>query len=258
MSTRRPAQDVWWVGMCWVEAAQMQADRFEEAFYAWQRALLDAEMRASLKADTDHAKSWRDSYDAHTPYDPHRPIHVPSHALRMQVSSEASFLLVAARNVMRAQDRLPVNARTSMGDQGAIKALRNVLEHYDEADGGSSRTLAADFPSLETEAFAYTNKEIWFGGLSGVPLSRVRAWLHRVRVALVAALEAAGVEVPHDLLASAVEGDDELPWPPERIHYGYWIPHVEEPEWPRRDAPEGVAELMAERFRRLRARDSMD
>ncbi len=236
----------------------MQADRFEETFYAWHRALLDAKTRANLQADTEHAELWRDSYGARPPYDPERPIHVPSHALRMQVSSEAAFLLVAARNVMRAQDRLPADVRTSMGDQEAVKALRDIFEHYDEVDGRSFRTLAAGFPNVNAEAFAYTNNEIWLGGLEGVPLSRVRAWLYRIRVALVAALPAARVEVPHDLLASTVEGDDELAWPPERVHYGCWIPHVDEPEWPRRGAPPGVAELMAERFRLLRARDIVD
>jgi len=253
-----PDEDVWGQGLRWIEAARMQADRFEDAFYAWNRALLDAEMRARLAADTEHARTGRASDDEHVLYDPQRPIQVPSHALHMQWSSEAAFLLFAARNVMRSQERLPAEARTAMGDQEIVKALRDISEHFDESDGPSARTLASDFPDVQPGALAYKNKEIWLGGLDGVPLSRIRAWLARVRAALVDALEGAGQSVPHDLLASTVEGDDDLAWPPERLHYGWWIPQVSEEDWPREELPEHVAGLLAERFMRLRARDSRD
>jgi hypothetical protein len=103
-----------------------------------------------------------------------------------------------------------------------------------------------------------TNKEIWIGGLDGVPISRILAWLGRVWRSLVTCLSDAGIAVPEDLMASRVEGDDELPWPAERLRYHWSIPKVAEEEWPREPMPPEVADLLATRFASLRSRDHLD
>jgi len=139
-----------------------------------------------------------------------------------------------------------------------LKVLRDVVEHFDDVDGPSARRLARQYEDVTVGAYAYDSKEVWIGGYEGVPLSRVEAWLGRVQVALVKALEATGREVPHDLDASRVVGDDDLDWPPERLRYGWWIPLVPEQEWPHEEMPKHLAKLMAERFRRMRARDPED
>lgn len=82
-------------------------------------------------------------------------------------------------------------------------------------------------------------KEIWIGGDHGVPLSRITAWLWRVWRALVACLADAGIEVPDDLDQSRFEGDDDLPWPVERLHFHWSLPRVEEPDRPREPMPDG-------------------
>jgi hypothetical protein len=105
---------------------------------------------------------------------------------------------------------------------------------------------------------AYTNKEIWIGGLDGVPISRIQAWLWRVWQALVTCLAGASVDVPEDLMASRVEGDDELPWPAERLRYYWSIPKVDEKDWPRERMPPEVADLLARGFASLRSRDHLD
>ena len=176
----------------------------------------------------------------------------------MQVSSELDLLIVAVRNVLRAQDRLPEQVRTSMGDQDVLELLRNIAEHWDETGGRSERELAERYPTVKPDAVSYTNKEARLGGLDGVPLSRIKAWLYRVEKALRDCLSQEGADVPDDWMASHVPGDDDLPWPKERLRYHWSIPHLPEKEWPREDMPEEVARLLAERSVRLRERDPKD
>jgi hypothetical protein len=57
----------------------MQVDRFEEAFTEEMAALADAEFRYRLNDGSENSRSWRESLDAnHEPYDPERPLRVPS------------------------------------------------------------------------------------------------------------------------------------------------------------------------------------
>jgi hypothetical protein len=257
----RPAPDevVWWSGLRWVEAAHMQVWRFEEAFYEEVHAVMDAQMRHRLADDSDHSRSWRESYDtANQQYDPQRPLRVPTWSLHMQVANELDLLSVAIRNVLRAQERIPEQHRPQMSGQDVLELLRNVSEHWDEVGGRSARELAEEHPDIEVGGIAYTGKEVWISGLDGVPLSRVQAWLARVWQALVACLAEAGIEVPDDLMSSRVEGDDDLPWPAERLRFHWSLARVEEPDWPRERMPDEVAEALALLFARRRARDPED
>jgi hypothetical protein len=258
--TAEPASDadVWWSALRWIDAAHMQISRFEEAFYEDQQALADAEMRRGLSDDSDNSRTWRDSYDEHEPFDPQRPLRVPSWSLHMQIANELDLLIVAVRNVLRAQRRIPEGRRTEMGRQDVIELLRNVAEHWDEVGGRSANTLASDHPDISVGGIAFTGKEIWIGGDRGVPLSRITAWLWRVRSALVACLADVGIEVPEDFNASRFEGDDDLPWPSERLHFHWSIPRVEEPDWPREPIPEGALEAIAVLFANRRRRDPLD
>ena len=159
----------------WVEGAWMQSERFQDVFYEWQSALLDAGWRSRL-IDTSH--EWRKHFDHnYDEYDPERPIRVPTLALSWQVWNELDLLIVAVRNVLRAQDRLPDEARTQMSGQEVLGLLRNLAEHYDEDGGPSADKLATDHPDVIPGVVEFTNKEIWIGGL---PLSRiVRGWPER-------------------------------------------------------------------------------
>lgn len=258
--TAAPAPDefVWWNGLRWVEAAHMQVWRFEEAFGEEMHAQADARLRRELGDHSEISRSWRESYDEnHEAYDPRRPIRVPSWSLHMQSANELDLLAVAIRNVIRAQKRIPQEQRPEMGGQDALELIRNVSEHWDEVGGRSADKLAAGHPGIEVSRIAFTNKEIWIGGTDGVPLSRITAWLLRVRRALEVCLADAGIEVP-DPRTSQTEGDDDLPWPPERLHFHWSIPRVEEQDWPRHEMPEDVAEAMALIFARRRARDHTD
>ena len=76
--------------------------------------------------------------------------------------------------------------------------------------------------------------------------------------ALVGCLADAGVEVPDDLSSSRFEGDDDLPWPLERLHFHWSLPRVEEKEWPREPVPDGMLEALAVLFTNRRARDPLD
>ncbi len=260
-SKERPApdKDVWWNGLRWVEAAHMQAARFEEAFFEEIFALTDAGMRHRLNDDSDLSRSWRASTDAnHPPYDPQRPLRVPSWGLHMQVATELDLLSVAVRNVLRVQERIPEQHRPEMGGQDVLKHMRNVSEHWDKVGGWSASALAEQHPEVSVGGIAYTNKEIWIGGLDGVPISRIQAWLQRVWQSLVMCLTGAGIDVPEDLMASRVEGDDELRWPAERLRYRWSIRKVDEEDWPRERMPPEVADLLAARFASLRSRDHLD
>lgn len=139
-------------------------------------------------------------------YDSQRPLRVPSWSLHMQVANEFDLLVVAVRNVLRVQERIPAERRPEMGGQDVLELLRNVSEHWDEVGGRSASKLAADHPDLSVGGIAFTGKEIWIGGDGGVPLSRTTAWLWRVWRALVTCLGYAGIEVPDDLNASRFEG----------------------------------------------------
>jgi hypothetical protein len=254
-----PDENVWWNGLRWVEAAHMQVARFVEAFYEEVQALADAGMRYRLNDDSENSRSWRASTDAnYPPYDPQRPLRVPSWGLHMQVATELDLLSVAVRNVLRAQARIPEQFRPEMGGQDVLELMRNVSEHWDEEGGRSASALAGDYPEVIVGGIAYTNKEIWIGGLDGVPISRIQAWLWRVWQALVTCLAGASVDVPEDLMASRVEGDDELPWPAERLRYYWSIPKVDEKDWPRERMPPEVADLLARGFASLRSRDHLD
>lgn len=239
----------------------MQAARVEEAIAEQHAATTDATLRTALNNpddDTELRAERRARYDAELEIGA-RPVRVPSWSLAMQVTTEMDFLVVAARNLMRAQERLPESATTDMNDQHILALLRNTAEHFDQRGGWSQQQLAERYPRVMPEAYHFTSSEIWIGGgPGGVPLSRIRAWAVRVLTALREALNEAGVPTPEDFDASMIEGDDELTWPTERLHFGWWLPLVPESEWPEGEPPEGLSDLLAERFRSLRGRDGND
>lgn len=255
--TPAPDNVVWRGGLRWVEGAQMQADRFETVFFELQAALEDARMRALLNDGSENRASLMAQYDKdYEPFDSRRPVKVPTLALLMQAMTELDLLIVAVRNVLRAQVRLPEQLKTSMTDDEVLELLRNVAEHWDEDGGRSITTLTEKHPDVLVDGVSFTNKEIWIGGK--VPLSRIRAWLARVHHALVSSLESAGESVL-DEMASLVAADDALSWPPDRLRYRYWsLPVVDEKDWPTTEMPPEVARLIQERFRGLRERDVAD
>jgi hypothetical protein len=81
-----------------------------------------------------------------------------------------------------------------------------------------------------------------------VPISRIQAWLRRVRQSLVTCLTGVGIDVPEDLMASRVEGDDELTWPAERLRYHWSIPKVDEEDWRHKRMPPEVADPLNARL----------
>lgn len=253
-----PDADVWWSGMRWIDAAHMQIWRFEEAFYEEVRAVIDAEARRDHHDDPERNQEWRVFLDDMDAYDSQRPLRVPSWSLHMQVANEFDLLVVAVRNVLRVQGRIPAERRPDMGGQDILELLRNVSEHWDEVGGRSASKLAEDHPDFVVRGIAFTGKEIWIGGDRGVPLSRITAWLWRVSRALVASLGDAGIEVPDDLNTSRFEGDDDLSWPTERLHFHWSLARVEEPDWPREPMPDGMIEALAMLFVNRRRRDPLD
>lgn len=252
-----PADDltVWHGGLLWVEGAWMQSERLTAVVQDQMVAQEDARARVHLNEDTDNARSWRDHLDAYEPYDPRRPIRVPTFALSMQVSVELAFFLVAVRNVQRAQERLPEHLRPEMTDQRLFHLTRNVAEHWDEVGGWSEAAFARDYPDRTLGQISVTNKEVY---VSDVPVSRVIAWLARVKEALTQAIRDAGVDIPEDG-ASMVEGDDDRAWPPERRRERLWqVTQLDIEEWPREETPEKVAEYLQKRFQNRRERDGVD
>ncbi|BDO43062.1 hypothetical protein [Cellulomonas sp. NTE-D12] len=167
------------------------------------------------------------------------------------------FLLVAIRGVLRAQAKIPEAIRPEMADQQMLKHMRDVAEHFDVVPEATKR-LANQFPTVNTGQVAWTTKEIWIGGLEGVPLSRVQSWLWRVHEALVTCLAGVGIDVPDDLLASYVEGDDALKWPSERLRFHWSLPTMDERDWPREPMPEALQALLAQRWATQRTRDPKD
>lgn len=192
------------------------------------------------------------------PYESQRPLRVPSWSLHMQVANELDLLIVAIRNVLRAQERIPEERRSGMGRQDVLELLRNVAEHWDEVSGRSVSTLATDHRDIAVGGVAFTGKEIWIDGDRGVPVSRITAWLGLVSRELVACLADAGTEVPDDLNQSRFEGDDDLPWPAERLHFHWPLPRVEEPDLPRELIPDEMLEALAMLFVNRRRRDHLD
>ena len=233
----------------------MQLRRFEDAYWELVQANSNADERRSLADAPTH--QWRVFYDTLEPFDPQRPLRVPTMALEMQVTSELHFLTESVRNVLRAQERVPEADRPEMADQNVLKLLRDVTEHYD-VETWAADDLARRHPHFWLGAVTHWSKDIWIGGLEGVPLSRIEAWLYRVRVALTGCLTAAGVEVPDDYQASTVEGDDALEWPKERLHFGWWLPTRDEADWPHEEMPPEVVDLLGQLFANWRARDPKD
>lgn len=248
---------VWLGGLRWVEGAWMQTTRLTEIVHAWEAALADAHLRAGLNQDTDHARSWRESHDAYQPYDPQRPIRVPTFALRAQVSIEFKFFLIAVRNVLRAQNRLPEDMRPAMTDQRLLHLTRNIAEHWDEVGGWSAEAFASEYPDRTLGQISATNKEVF---VSDVPLSRVIAWLARVNHALTQAIEDADADaLPPSDDTSAVSGDDDLAWPPERRRERLWqVPQLDMADWPTQEMPAEIAELLQAKFQLLRERDGVE
>lgn len=252
-----PADDlsIWLNGLRWVEGAWMQATRLEAVVQDWERAVEDARSRAVLNKDNDSARSWREGLDANEPYDARRPIRVPTFALRAQVANELDLFLVAVRNVLRAQDRLPAHLRPEMTDERLFELTRNIAEHWDEVGGRSADAFANEYPGRVPAQISATNKEVF---VSDVPLSRVVAWLGRVNVALKQAIEDDDEHVSDDD-ASVVEGDDDLSWPPERRRERLWqVRQLDMDEWPTEEMPEEIAELLQRRFQHLRERDGVE
>jgi hypothetical protein len=259
MPSGKPADPVgvWFGGLRWVEAAWMQTHRFEEALYEHTAALFDAQQRAWC--NKPEGAQWRNAYDQEERSSSQRPVRVPTVALTWQIATEMDLLIVAVRNVLRAQDILPDQLQSAMTGQDILELLRNIGEHWDEVEGSSQRGLAREYPDIVVGEVQYTNKEIWIGG---VPISRIVAWLVRVREALISALKESDITVL-DEMDSIVEGDDALAWPQRRLRHRLWQAQtfdIDE-DWDLAHPPEvveNVERLMAERFKNLRARDFAD
>lgn len=248
---------VWLRGLRWIEAAWMQAMRLTEVAQHWDGALADAWLRVGLDEDTDNARSWRESYDAYEPYDPQRPIRVPTFALRDQVSIEFEFFVIAVRNVMRAQDRLPEDKRQAMTDQRLFHLTRNITEHFDKVGGWSEIAFANEYPDRGLGQIGVTSKEVY---VSDVPVSRVIVWLARVREALIQAIKDTEPDaLPPGDEASMVSGDDDRAFPPERRRERLWqVPQLDMADWPTEEMPEEIAMILQEKFRLRRLRDGVD
>ncbi|MDM7856623.1 hypothetical protein [Cellulomonas alba] len=221
----------------------MQAYRLQEVLREIESADLDAQMRSRLAEDTALTRQWRASFDRYEQHDPERPLRVPTASLWMQQTAEMHFLLVAVNNVSRAVDRLPADVRAEIGNQDVAGLLRNITEHYDEEWGPSARNLAENHPNIKAGLVAFDKRDAAIGGPDGVALSDIRIWLVQVTESLTGCLVNAGVTPPHDLNASLVDGDDDLPWPPERLRFHWSIPRVPEEQWPREKMSEEMATL---------------
>jgi hypothetical protein len=255
----QPADDltVWLRGLRWVEAAWMQATRLTEVAEHWIGALTEARQRANVDEDTDHSRQWRESYDTYPPYDPRRPIRVPTFALQTQVSAELEFFVIAVRNVLRAQARLPEDKRPEMTDQRLFHLTRNIVEHWDQVGGWSEIAFANEYPDRGLGQIGVTSKEVY---VSDVPISRVIAWLARVNEALTKAIKDADPDaLPPSDEASTVIGDDDRPFPPERRRERLWqVPQLDMADWPTEEMPEAIAEHLREKFRLRRLRDGVE
>jgi hypothetical protein len=255
----QPADDltVWLRGLRWGEAAWMQATRLSEVAEHWEGACADAQLRAGLDADTDLARDWRESYDVYQPYDPRRPIRVPTYALHVQVSIEFEFFVIAVRNVMRALNRLPKNMRPEMTDQRLFHLTRNITEHFDRVDGWSEVAFANEYPDRGLGQIGVTSKETY---VSDVPISRVLVWLVRVNDALTQAIKDADpAALPPSDDASMIRGDDDVAFPPERRRERLWrVPQIDMEDWPTEEMPEEIAAILQEKFRLRRLRDGVD
>ena len=264
-----PADDltVWLRGLRWVEAAWMQASRLTDVAEHWFGAVADARLRASLNEDTDNAREWRDGYETNPnqEFDPRSgtfrpaplPVRVPTFALHTQVSAEFEFFVIAVRNVMRAQDRLPEDKRPKMTDQRLFHLTRNVTEHFDNVGGWSEVAFANEYPDRGLGQIGVTSKELY---VSDVPISRVIAWLERVKQALTQAIKDTDPDaLPPSDDASVVEGDDDLAWPAERRRERLWqVPQLDMADWPTEEMPPEVEEILQQKFRLRRLRDGVE
>jgi hypothetical protein len=255
----QPADDltVWLRGLRWVEAAWMQSHRLTDVAEHFEGALADARLRTGLDADTDHARRWRESYDIYQPYDPQRPIRVPTFALHTQVTIEFEFFVIAVRNVMRALDRLPEKRRPTMTDQRLFHLTRNITEHFDNIGGWSEVAFANEYPDRGLGQISVTSKETY---VSDVPISRVQVWLARANDALTEAIKDTDPDaLPPSDEASMVLGDDDVAFPPERRRERLWqVPQIEMDDWPTQDIPDAIAELVQQKFQLRRLRDGVD
>jgi hypothetical protein len=264
-----PADDltVWLRGLRWVEAAWMQASRLTDVAEHWFGAVADARLRASLNEETDNAREWRDGYETNPnqEFDPRSgtfrpaplPVRVPTFALHTQVSAEFEFFVIAVRNVMRAQDRLPEDKRPKMTDQRLFHLTRNVTEHFDNVGGWSEVAFANEYPDRGLGQIGVTSKELY---VSDVPISRVIAWLERVKQALTQAIKDTDPDaLPPSDDASVVEGDDDLAWPAERRRERLWqVPQLDMADWPTEEMPPEVEEILQQKFRLRRLRDGVE
>lgn len=218
----------------------MQVARFETAFWENLHAEADAELRARLNGGTQLDQLWRESMDRdYKPYSPERPIRAPTLGLRMQVGIELRLFMVAIRHVLVAQERLPDGARHQLNDEEVLRLMRNTSEHWDQVGGPSVSRLNEIRPDYM--ATWHTNKEIWIGGEGGPALSHIHDWLIETRAAFTEAFAGVG-ETVADLDAS-FEGDDDLPWPVERLRYHWSIPAIELEDWPAGRLPAGKSRL---------------
>lgn len=211
----------------------MQCVRLDHALDFWQRGNESAGTRFQFAVETELNLAFRADIGTR-PFE-RRPVYVPTFELQMQVANELDLL--AVRNLMRAQDRLPKKDRPTLIGQRELLLLRNVTEH--PGGGGSARELADRFPQFEAGLLSSNRRQVWIGGKdAGVPLSDIWTWMEQIQAAIVRMLEAAGETVPR-LDESMIEGDEGRSWPAERVAYSWDLPIQAVEQWPRLVVSEG-------------------
>ena len=236
MRIPRPEVEIWFTGLMWVEAAEMQCARFRRVSAFNTIARVEAGSRSLAAVLPEMRKG------------PNPPVLVPTVAMHMQQRIERTFLLSAINNVFRSQDRLLEKPKTAMEEESILRDLRNISEHWDEHGWSAKNLMETEHARLffqiqeklhamrgpeelsrfrtlvENDLWAVfelpmpDNNEVW---LSGIQLTRIEIWLTDVKQCFERAPRAAGQHVPA-MMDSHIDRDDTTPWPEEPRRYRLW------------------------------------
>lgn len=83
----------------------------------------------------------------------------------VRLRADRHFLLVAARNLMRALDTVGLEGTLTLDGADHVLVLRNCLEHWDEPNGRSATKFARLFPSGDPNSYRWGVDGTRFGEL---------------------------------------------------------------------------------------------
>jgi hypothetical protein len=158
--------------LMWISFIYTQATRLEDAVDTYTELEITRQLVATYEARGRPAEWANQVRKARRRLKRRRP---PT------VAADKYFFLLSVAQLVKCARLLPADGLPNFDDSELIRHLRNIEEHWEQADGRSLSALRQSIPDIAPGRVTFTKKDIWFETISFVNVLR---WTRAVELRL--------------------------------------------------------------------------